>query len=162
MILTPHGPPAYARSALTLIAATGLVIGAQSCGRPDAPNAGYLTALATEDVAAPEFTEEGWLVLPGTPPEGQLEMMLAERHPDVVANGLPDGQGVWFIVDDDLNIVRTGIGEIDGLELRLAAEYPDETTEYALGWIVELANDIDVDVTLMVQEPKLGSIPRVD
>lgn len=172
MVLTHHGPRAYIRSALTLIAATGLVVGVQSCGGPDAPDAQYLTALATADVVSPEFTEDcdargciSGLVLPGTPPEGQLELMLAERHPDVVANGLPEGQSVWFIVDDDLNIVRTGIGDTEGLEARLRVDYPDETTEYSLGFGVPLRDDLpreespEVSVILMVQEPPLGSIP---
>ncbi len=113
-------------------------------------------------MVAPRFTEEGWLILPGTPEDGQLEMMVAERHPDVVANGLPEGQSVWFIVDDDLNIVRTGIGESEGLALRLEADYPDETDEYSLAWIVELADDIEVEVVLMVPEPPLGSLPPLD
>ena len=168
MILTPHGPRAYVQSALTLIAATGLVVGAQSCGGPDAPDAQYLTALATAEVVSPEFSEDGWLILPGTPEDGQLELMLAERHPDVMANGLPEGQSVWFIVDDDLNIVHTGIGETEGLSERLRADYPDETTDYSLGWRVPLRDDLppgegpEVSVTLMVQEPKLGSIPPLN
>ena len=159
MILTPHGPRAYTRSALTLIAATGVVFGAQSCAGPNAPDSGYLTALATSEVVAPELPQDRGLILPGTPEDGQLELMLAEHHPDVVANGLPEEQSVWFIIDDDLNIVRTGIGEHEGLEERLRADYPDEATEYILGLGVPLGRDIEVEVFLMVPEPQLGSVP---
>ena len=243
MILTPHGPRAYMRSALTLIVAAGVVAVAQSCSGPDAPDADYVTGLIIEDVVAPELTEDavavapeltedeqvittpeetrpsptpeearrlvqesGELVrqqllqsglsageirarltaagipanaldqffsgdavapqltagrLPYTPDDGQLEAELAEHHPGVLENGLPEGQSVWFIVDEDLNVLRTGIDESENLEERLQADYPAETTDYALGFGVPLGGEI-VDVVWMVPEPPPGWLPPLD
>ena len=106
--------------------ATGGVVGAQSCAGPDAPDVEFVTALVTAEAEAPEFAEDGMLVLPYTPEEGQLEAELAVHHPGVLENGLPERQSVWFIVDEYLNVVRTGIGESEGLAQRLRADYPPE------------------------------------
>ncbi len=85
MILTPHGPRAYMRSALTLIVATGVVVVAQSCSGPDAPDADYVTGLITEDVVAPELTEDVVGVAPELTEDEQVITTPEETRPRQVA-----------------------------------------------------------------------------
>lgn len=157
---------------LPVLASAGLVLGAFSCAGPAAPDAGYLKILVASDAMAPVFADDGFLVLWGTPPEDRLEAELARHHPEVLRAGLPQGEAVWFIVDEELRIRRTGVGPREGLEARLRAEHPTETSGFQLGFEVPRGSEArrgsiaagqenppTVEVLWMVPEPPPGTTP---
>ena len=99
------------------------------------------------------FVEQGEAQLPGEPTEAQLDAALAAHHSAVLDRALPDGQMVWFIVDADAEVLETGIGEPDGLEERLRAQYPNITSDFAFLLTHITVNGREIPLLWMIPEP---------
>jgi hypothetical protein len=74
--------------------------------------------------------------LPGQPGEEALIAAIAAHHPDAVADGIPPGAIVWFLVDGAGAVRRTGIarGSEADVAARIRARYADETSDFVLAF----------------------------
>lgn len=147
------------RAAMQLSLAVAVLVVAQSCSRPESPTAEYVQGLTADTDAEPEFAEDGGLVLPFTPEDGRIADELTNNHPSVLANGVPAGQAVWFITDEEARVLRTGVDSSEGLVARLQEEHPGDASDFALFFDAEAADGSTIPVVWIVPPPPAGVLP---
>ncbi len=114
--------------------------------------AGAAAALAVAPVMVPGavVAAQG---LPFEPTEEQLEEAVTTHHPEIAAEGLPEGHKVWFIIDAEMEVLETGVDEADGLADRLRELYPEITTEFDLELSHITVFGQAIEILWMVPEP---------
>ena len=61
-----------------------------------------------------------------------MSTALALYHPRVLGRGLAADQSVWFVIDEDMQILHTGVGPSEGLHERVRQLHPDDVTDFVL------------------------------
>lgn len=94
--------------------------------------------------------------LPGDPGEARLAEAIRVHHPEAAATGLAPESVIWFVVDDEGVVQRTGIerGTDREVEARVRARYPNETSSRAvLSFEGQFAGIGEANVIWLLPEP---------
>lgn len=140
LIVSVASPGAERLGRALLATAALLSLGAAYVPAPHPPSLAALAvplrANATEASAAEAGRPLPGGALPGDPGEERLGAEIRAHHSDAISSGLPAGSVIWFIVDRNGDVARTGIERATerDVEGRIRARYPTETSEWSLAW----------------------------
>ena len=128
----------------TLIAANPVATEA-----PHGPSLSSSAGLTPNCAAVPSAFQE----LPGAPTEAELDTGLAVHHSGVLDDGLPGGQVVWFIINEEMEILETGIGAKAGLFERIRSLHPDITSDYSFNVNHMTVTGFQIPILWMIPKP---------
>jgi bla regulator protein blaR1 len=151
------------RGACFLAAAVVVALALWSVPAPAAlPNVTFAGALGTPAAPAPAETGDAlpdWLLadgsLPGTPGEERLAAEVLAHHSAALAAGLRPGSIIWFVVGDEGEVKRTGIevGTEEEVAARIRSRYPEETSDFFMGFEGVPAGSGNVRVVWLTPAP---------
>jgi bla regulator protein blaR1 len=148
-------PRRSARRTLVPLAAASLVLLALAAVPvPPPPSAASLQTLrGAPSIEALSPLPDG--SLPGDPGEAGLAAALAAHHGTALATGIPPGSIVWFVVDGNGAVRRTGIERGTEAEViaLVRARHPAETSDMVLAFDGVPAGAAEVGVLWMLPPP---------
>lgn len=132
-------------------------------GAPERPSPSYLAgavpaAQETPDEQVPPDLGGGPIPgrLPFTPTPEQMSTALAIHHPRILGRGLDEDQRVWFVIDEEMRILHTGVGPADGLHERVRSLHPESVTDYALALDYETVDGLELHTVWFTPEVPEG------